>query len=466
MPKRMLLLVVQLVSYAVLSRNLEESWSYTGVGFQVPGPWSVVLALLSCALVAAALPSAVQRPSDSALWLLASFVVTPTLAVSAVNPLFTWSTRATASASVVVGFLVVAWLCRPNGRAFEVKGPGYLSRTLFAALVVAMAVAAIATIALGYGLSAWDLSLGDEYVRRLAAQQTVSPFPGANYLQGWLLSPLIPFLTVMGLQWKMKPLLFVVLTSVILIWGFDGQKVAFVYPAIAVMIWMSMRRSQSGIPWLGALLTFGLIVLPTTIGWVLPTSQIDYLITRRFGLTPGILTHYYVQYVEGSGFTLFSQSWARIIGPGEDSTSMGIRVGEWLEPGSGLNANAHLWADGYASAGVLGVVVTGLLLVVVLRLFDRVAVSRDALVAGATLGTVALVYVNGYFHTSLLTGGVIVALALVWAMPDPRYSAAREGSESHDDELLTQTRAHEDTAGGGLAGLASLRDSASVRGGE
>ena len=232
------------------------------------------------------------------------------------------------------------------------------------------------------------------------------------------------------------------------------------------MIWVSMRRSQSEDPRFGALLTFGLIAMPTMVGWVLPTSQIDYLVTRRFGLTPGILTHYYVQYVEEGGFTWFSQSWARVFRPVQDSSSVGMRVGEWLDPGSGLNANSHLWADGYVSAGFVGVVLTTLLLVIVLRVFDRMAASRDRVVAGVTLGSVALAYVNGYFHTSLLTGGVLFALVLVWMMPDPRYVEPRGGPSSADYREIPSVSANRATAGGGLDGVTSRRDSAPVPGGQ
>lgn len=418
---RVCLLVVQWVTYAFLSRNLEQAWEYTGIQYSTPGLLSVLLAIAACVAVAAVLPSDTERPSDAALWLLASFVVTPTLAVSAVNHQFDWWIRGTASLSVVAGLGMVALLCRPQGRAFKVRGAGYLSHSMFVGVVVGVTLVCMAAIAFGYGLSSWDVSLGDEYTRRLASNELAVPFPGANYLRGWLLSPLIPLLTVMGLQWRKKWLLAIAAFGVILIWGFDGQKAAFVYPAIVVIIWLSMRRSGGRLPWLGGLLTFGLIVGPTVLGWLAPGSQLDYLVTRRFGLTPGILTHYYVQYTQWWGFTWFSQSWARLFKDVEDSTSVGIRVGEWLEPGNSLNANTNAFADGYASAGLLGVAITGLLLVLVLRSFDRVAASRDRIVSGVALGTVSIAYVNGYFHNSLLSGGVVLALALVWLMPDPRY---------------------------------------------
>ena len=71
-------------------------------------------------------------------------------------------------------------------------------------------------------------------------------------------------------------------------------------------------------------------------------SPVDYLVTRRFGLTPGLLTHYYVQYAGEYGHTWYSQSWLKLVQFGRRAVSVGYRVGDWLDPGTGTKRKCTL----------------------------------------------------------------------------------------------------------------------------
>ena len=182
-----------------------------------------------------------------------------------------------------------------------------------------------------------------------------------------------------------------------------------------------------------------LIVVPVAITWLFPQANLDYLVTRRLGLVPGSLTHIYVQYASEQGFTKFAQSWLRWFFEPSERASLGTRVGDWASSGSGLNANANIWAEGYASAGLVGVVVNSILLALILILFDKMAASRDLTVATGVFVAVSFAYVNGYIHTSLLTGGVLLALLLVWLMPDPRWRGGRRARAETVDAVTSRT---------------------------
>ena len=84
----------------------------------------------------------------------------------------------------------------------------------------------------------------------------------------------------------------------------------------------------------------------------------------------------------------------------------------------------------YASAGILGVAIVSLLLGMVLRAFDKIASNRDPVIAGATLGMACYSLTNGYFHSSLLTGGLIFGAALMLALPPPRELPFKGGGPS------------------------------------
>ena len=414
---RLGLLCLQWVLYAFLSNNLEELYGYTRIGYSSPSFYSLAASLAALAVLASLLRSETRRPSDAGLWLLASFVVVPTLVVASVNPFFSSEIRRTASIVVLLGFIVPAAIVKELRPPTAVAASGLLSPRLFHGVVLALSGVAMATFLVGYGVSSLSLSFGDEYVRRLAARGLPSPYPGANYLTSWFLTVTIPLLFVLALQGRILGFAILGFVGSLLIFSFDGQKSAFVPPTIAVMLVFSLRRREQSFPWFGSLLTFGPLAGSMLAGRVWPALQLDVLVARRIGLVPGLLTHSYVEFAQSHGYTMYAQSWLKPFSAGAQQESLGIRVGQHLDPHGALNANAHLWADGFGSAGLAGVVIAGGMLAIVLRLMDRLAASRDPVVAGAVLGTACLVFVNGSFHSSLLTGGVIFALLLIWAMP-------------------------------------------------
>lgn len=436
---RAALLAIQWITYMVVAARLQELWGYSGIAFEMPSLTAAGLGLAALLPLAFLLPSRIDRPSSGALWLLASFVVVPTIAVAVSHPGFFVEVKIAAVTTAIFGFLVVWALTSHRPRPFPKQAP-LLSPNAYTGLVGAFALLAVATVFVGYGLDGFDLSFNDVYDRRLAARGAEAPYPGANYIFTWLKSPLAPLLLLIGIYWRHPYAIGIAFLGVLTLFSLTGEKVAFVVPLVALAAaWAARRRQQGGrAPLFGMSLT-ALIVLPVVIAWLYPPANLDYLVTRRLGLVPGTLTHTYVEYASEQGFTRFSQSWLRwFFEPGERA-SLGTRVGDWASSGSGLNANANIWAEGYASAGLAGVIVNSVLLALILILFDKMAASRDFTIATGLFVAVSFVYVNGYIHTSLLTGGVLLALLLVWLMPDPRWRGGKRARAETVDAVTSRT---------------------------
>jgi hypothetical protein len=424
MPSRLTILGAQWLFYGLLASRLESDYSYDRIAFHFPTLGKLLFSLVCLALVARLLPSATAKPSDIALWLTASFVVVPTLSVGAVNPLFSHEVKVLSAAVVLSGFVTTALVTRARpsfGKLLATRNPAL---DVYLKAVVAATILAIGTIIYGFGIRSINLRLSGEYERRLIARTLDPPYPGAFYVVSWLKAVLVPLLLILGLRLRRPLLIIVSMVGVVAIFSFSGEKAAFVYPAVAGVALASVvlaRRGKS-VPWLGVLLTLGALILPLLVSYFVSGWRLDVLISRRFGLVPGIHSHNYVEYAERAGFTNFQQSFFRVINSSADTRSTGIRVGQWLDPSGSLNANAHLWADGYLSGGLLGVLFVSLLLAIVLRAYDALARSRDSLIAVSALGTVTFVYVNGYFHTSVMTDGIAVMWLLIWLLPSLRDS--------------------------------------------
>jgi hypothetical protein len=430
---RLALLISQWILYGLLSANLERAYGYTKIGFEGPSAVAVVLSIGALGLVAVALPSKVTLPSQAALWLLATFIVVPTLSVAASNPNFETGTSMTAALVVMIGFLVTTSITKvsgkPKAQVFQLRTA--VTRRGYMLLIAAIATIAIVTVFLAIGPRALDLSFSSETERRLAARLATAPFPGAFYLTTWLKTVLVPLLVVLGLEWKKYALIVFAILGAVSVFLFSGEKAAFVYPFIAVLLFGSLRlsRKRPSRPWFGILLTGGVIAIPMVLSLIIPKSGIDIYVTRRFGLVPAQLTHTYVEYTDSFGFTFFRQSFLRFLGG--DTRTMGVRVGQWLDSTGELNANAHAWADGFGSGGWAGLLLIAIFLGLLLTFLDSLSLSRDAIVSTAVLGTVCFAFVNGYFHTSLLTDGVIFSVLLVTGIPSRPVTGVQPLAAAH-----------------------------------
>lgn len=439
MAMRFVLLVFQWCIYMLVAFRLQQLWGYTGIAYEAPGSGAILLSLLSLAAVAALLSSRLERPSQGVMWLLASFVVVPTLSVAASNPNYELPTKLLASSSILLGFIIVAVISKAHIRPFKRTPKLSPNPNLYAGVITGLALLGISTVILGYGLAEINLSFDNVYERRLELRDAEPPYPGANYIMTWLKSPMAGALLVLGIAWKKRYLLVLAIASVLVIFSLTGEKSAFVFPLVAgAALWAARTSSvEKNQPIFGMAIS-AIISLPVAIAVLIPRANLDYLVTRRFGLVPGSLSHDYVDFATAEGFTRFYQSWLRLFAPPGESTTLGSRVGAWF--GSlDLNANANPFAEGYASAGYFGVAVNAVLLGLILLLMDKLAISRARALSISLLVPVGFAYVNGYIHTSLLTGGVLLALALVWFLPKQAgNSLGRRGTAPPPEHIPTK----------------------------
>lgn len=422
-------LLLQWLLLCYLQNSLESQYSYLGIAFDNPTPFGVGLSLLALMTVALLLPNRLELPSDIALWWLAVFVVTSTLAVAAANPFFSVSIAINASAAVIVGFSTSAILTRRrrNIRYFvEVK---VLSTKNYVAVVLLLTVVGALTVVFGYGTRFDDLSLATVYERRLAARLVADPYPLASYVVASMKAVFAPTLLILGLRLRRLSLAIFSAFALLSIYSYDGQRSALFLPVIALVMYLAVTRERiTRNPAIFGFLTVASTEgVPILLTRLIPGLAFDYQVASRMGLVPGLLTHKYVEYAAEFGFTNFSNSWLKYL-PLQDTRSMGERVGEWLDPTHNMNANANLWADGYASLGFFGVVVVSLLFVVVLRSMDRLAASREREMASTILAVVIAGFTDSYLHTALLSKGVIVALLAVWVLPAIQQSSSSASS--------------------------------------
>jgi hypothetical protein len=93
-----------------------------------------------------------------------------------------------------------------------------------------------------------------------------------------------------------------------------------------------------------------------------------------------------------------------------------LLIGEDFYPSSNMTANAGMWAqDGIAGFGVVGILLVSALFAIVMRVLDRCANGHDPRMVGAMLSIICLSISNTSMFTTLLTGGLGVAMVALAA---------------------------------------------------
>jgi hypothetical protein len=81
------------------------------------------------------------------------------------------------------------------------------------------------------------------------------------------------------------------------------------------------------------------------------------------------------------------------------------------------NANVHLFADGFAQAGILGVIISSLVAMAAFRVLDRLAVDRDTSLLLPLCVPMAFSLTNGAIFSLLAGGGFWMLIVLTYFFP-------------------------------------------------
>jgi hypothetical protein len=152
------------------------------------------------------------------------------------------------------------------------------------------------------------------------------------------------------------------------------------------------------------------------------------LFARRFVITPGLLTSVYVDFFDENPSAMFGRSFLRWWVDSPYERSIALEVGQYLQPGGTVAANANLFADGFANFGHVGMVGTGLVLLAFLRFVDWAARGLPLTVAAMVMLMPSITLTNTSLTTAMLSHGLALG-TLVLAVA-PRSGWYRPGDDS------------------------------------
>jgi hypothetical protein len=240
-----------------------------------------------------------------------------------------------------------------------------------------------------------------------------------GYLLQFQSNAILPVLTAVALVRRRWLLLGATFVGQYLLYLIMAQKSPVAVFALQVVLFAIIGRGENA----------ALRIIMTLAGavwfvlWLDDTYDLPGLVfstVRRAATTNGLLTGYYYDYFVEGNYAYFSQTiLAGFSGATDTTSSYKITIGStYAWPGA--SANANFWADGFANLGWAGVVIMTVVLGFVLILLNSIVSEGQTRLVIVAMGGVIQVLANTGLQTTLVSGGMLLALFLIYLMPPER----------------------------------------------
>ncbi len=437
-------------------------FAYSGFT-HVMAPWPARAAVVAMTVVVAlTLPWVLARASHVVLWTIFVVCVAPTMLMSPSTGYLPTGTAVALSAAVGASYAAVA-VCTPRGVSFGSdpgSGPdsvrlgwrrvdrGVLTWTVCGVY----SLLTYSVMALTVGVHLRFIALDDIYEVRAEYTEDVGSGGVLGYLltgQAYVVNPLV---LARGLVRRRPSLVVLALAGQFLLYSSTGFKaVLFSFAAVLGMALLFRGRRPRNAAWF----------LTAPIGIMIVSAVADELqggitwtsvFTRRFMLTPGLLTSVYVEYFSANPVAGYGYSFLRAWVPYPYDLPPPKRIADHLVPGSHGYANANLFADGFANLGWIGIPVAAAALFAWLWFLDRASRGLPMRVVAMAVVMPSIMLSNTSIFTAMLSHGLLVG-TLVLAIA-PRSGWARPARVPVLDVPGTTTARSEPRRGRRSAGRA------------
>ena len=411
----------------VYAAVLSPIFSYEGYTLAWPGPATMLWLLLLALAPAVALPRSLSRPSAFIVWWLYLAVYIPSILVPALSLSLSWEKLLPLHLSLL---LSMGLLCLACSARLLAMGQVKLSPTVFWST---FALIWLAGLAFAYAKSSVVANIGSvlrgatEYGIRSQVYQIVT---GGNRVLGYVLGELgqalNPFLIAVGILRRRGLYLAAGIIGQVIVFGVTGFKTVVLSALFLPLAFLLIRRWRSNF---GLAFTSGVIVIMLVCVIVDRASGnilFSSLFTRRTLAGPGLLTGFYFEHfsqVSHAGIAYHLHRDASVIDASRE-------IGLVYFGSSNVDANANLWAEGFADLGVLGVLGFTFIAGLMIWLYDSVARRRNLELAVLLAVMPAVALSNSAPTTVLITHGGLAAAILLYLVPLAPAEAA-EVEERH-----------------------------------
>ncbi len=270
-----------------------------------------------------------------------------------------------------------------------------------------------------YKYLGFSVNFNLKVVYSIRARYVSLQIPFAEYLFNWTAYIINPML--FAISWIKRKWFFVILSVILQILLFSGtgmKSFLFALPFVLILMWIVTRKNP--FTWIG--FGFGSGVITGMLSyWLIGDIWISSLFTRRALLVPAQLSFLYYDFFSKNGFIFLSGMRVfREFLKYPYSLDPPHLIGSVYFNMPTMGANNGIVADAYMNFGFVGFILWSVLLVIILKLIDSLSEDKDARLTIATITMSAMSLSNSALSTCLLTHGLLLALILLYLLPEKK----------------------------------------------
>lgn len=297
--------------------------------------------------------------------------------------------------------------------ALRVVGTGQYVRYGIPILLISLAV-----FVLGLNGFRVNVSFADVYARRTLASELVGRSTFESYIVAAMTKALIPITIAVGVTCKKYLHVAAGVFASVVVFSLDGTKITMVLPLLLVCVLRLAARPKARHGMVLLLGGYVMIAAASLESRIAGTYVLNDFAVRRTLVTPSQLSTYYCEYFSKNPHLYFRDGLLGSLLGDPHPVSAASQIGYEYFGSEEIIANSGIWATAYAHVGFVAMPIVGLLAAWLLGVIDRMASVRSYVVGSGIAFVIGLTWAEKAFHTSLLTGGVVWLLLLLYLLPD------------------------------------------------
>lgn len=434
------------VVYAILLHYayrefISPAFSYLGQTYRSPARVSELVSIVMVGILVLSMPRRSDKPSEFVLWVMLLVAIAPSILIAQYADILS-PNRAMWLATLVLGIFLSLITFTRHGIPqfhFQLKMPAFFFHAGLAIVTVLVNGLLLLQSSGDIHFTTFD-AVGEV---RQSYKGLVAGIPLTGYLVQLQMAVINPVLIAVGVTSR-RPVIFITgVVGQILIYGITGYKLSILSPVFITVLALYLRRRTK---------VSALSLVVGITGAMTAALILDAILGGRFFVTifinrlmaaPGVLTSAHVWVFDDYPRYYWSHSFLSGVFDPPSQLNPAYFVGR-VYNGADTQSNVNFVGDGYANAGVLGVLIEAAVLIVIFTVLD--AASRGIPIAITIPSTMvaALGLANNSAFTSVLTGGfagLIVVFAL-WPRENRPPKVVQRGlvtaeSSSRDEPLAT-----------------------------
>ena len=246
------------------------------------------------------------------------------------------------------------------------------------------------------------------------------------YILGWQGNVINIVLVAWGVTKRKYSAIAVGVIIQLMIFGVTGLKSLVYGLAFAIWILIALRYARIYILHYMSLSYVAALLLASMIDSLLGVYFLSATLVYRLFIIPAQLYYYYYDFISKDLFTFFSQYGIfNIFLKYPYDAPLKYTIADVYFDQPEMGANANMWAEAYASAGLIGMILIGGIFVMLLRLINRISFGKNRYLAYAALAIPVFTLTNTSLFTTFTSHGLLVALMLLYMMPKKKEQSQK-----------------------------------------